>query len=106
MTRQLFLHVGASKTGTSSLQAGLVASKDALSAAGVGLPFALRQAKVRRLLKPLGWAIAAGFPNPVDAAGLDAAVGRLRSFTEPTLLVVELGEVLAGHEQGDRKSVV
>ena len=63
--RPLFLHVGASKTGTSALQRGLWRSTDALAAAGVGVPLVGRPAHVRRLLQPLGWVAAQGFVEPV-----------------------------------------
>lgn len=63
--RPLFVHVGASKTGTSALQRGLWRSTESLEAAGVGVPLVGRPANVRRLLQPLGWVAAQGFVDPV-----------------------------------------
>ncbi len=95
MTRQLFLHVGASKTGTSSLQVGITDSLDALAQAGVGVPLARRGVKVSRLLEPLGWNGITGFSEPLDAAALDAGATRIaRTRGDRLLLSVEdLAEV-------------
>ena len=95
MNRQLFLHVGASKTGTSSLQVGVTDSRDALAAAGVGVPLARRGAKVSRLLHPLGWNGITGFSGEIDNVGLDAGVARVaRTPGDRLLLSVEdLAEV-------------
>lgn len=64
--RPLFVHVGASKTGTSALQRGLWRSTESLASAGVGVPLVGRPANVRRLLQPLGWVAAQGFVEPVQ----------------------------------------
>ena len=87
MSRQLFLHIGASKTGTSSLQAGVVESRDALAEAGVGVPFVRRPGKVLRLLRPLGWEYVEGYPHPVDGKALDAAVRRIKRTKGDRLLL-------------------
>lgn len=98
MTRQLFLHVGASKTGTSALQTGVVGSLDALAAAGVGVPLAKRGAKVSRLLEPLGWNGITGFSEEHDAEALDEGAARIaRTPGDRLLLSVEdLAEVREG----------
>ncbi|GAA1925220.1 hypothetical protein GCM10009737_28690 [Nocardioides lentus] len=85
--RELLLHVGASKTGTSALQAGLTASVDGLAAQGVGLPLPDRRANVRRLLRPLGWETARGFVHDVDPDGLERLTRRLRSAPGERLVV-------------------
>lgn len=99
MTRQLFLHVGASKTGTSSLQTGVTDSLEALAAVGVGVPLARRGAKVSRLLEPLGWNGITGFTEPIDAPALDAGAQRVaRTRGDRLLLSVEdLAEVREEH---------
>ena len=65
--RPLFLHIGASKTGTSSLQMGLFQTADALGRTGLAIPLDSRRAHVQNLLRPLGWRTAEGFveqPRP------------------------------------------
>jgi hypothetical protein len=65
--RPLFLHIGASKTGTSSLQKGLFQSTTALAGTGLGIPLDSRRAHVRNILRPLGWRTSEGFvaePKP------------------------------------------
>ena len=53
MGRDLYLHVGASKSGTSSLQVGLRASRDALAEHGLGLVHSTRSERATKLLRPL-----------------------------------------------------
>lgn len=77
--RRLVVHLGCSKTGTSSLQAGLWESVDALSAAGVGLPFRDREEHLEHLLRPLGWVSVEAFAGPHDATALAALPGRIRA---------------------------
>ncbi|GEP36280.1 hypothetical protein NSZ01_40480 [Nocardioides szechwanensis] len=86
-TRPLFVHVGASKTGTSALQAGLWSSKRFLRRSGVGLPFVGRPAHVRRLLRPLGWTMGSGFDRPVRAKALRELAPRLRDTPGDRLLI-------------------
>ena len=64
--RPLYLHVGASKTGTSALQRGLYDSAAVLAAQGVAMPLTSRDDHVRLVLRPLGWVTASGFTRPVD----------------------------------------
>lgn len=77
--RPLALHVGASKTGTSALQAGLFSSTAALAEQGVGLPLAGRDAHVRAVLRPLGWEATQGFTRPVSPRRLARLAGRIRA---------------------------
>lgn len=105
MTRHLFLHIGASKTGTSSLQAGVASSREALEAVGVGVPFARRSVKVEKFLRPLGWESVEGFPYPVDGEALDGAVQRIRRTEGQRLLLTnedlaELDEARIGELTG------
>ncbi len=85
--RQLFLHVGSSKTGTSALQLALWSSVDAVAADGLGLPLVGRGANVRRLLRPLGWVAATGFVGDLDPAGLEQLTQRLRATPGERLLI-------------------
>jgi hypothetical protein len=85
--RPLFVHAGCSKTGTSALQAGLWESVEALSAAGVGLPFVGRPQHVIGLLRPLGWSPVRGFAGPWKEAALERAVDRLAATAGSRLLV-------------------
>jgi hypothetical protein len=88
--RQLFLHVGASKTGTSALQRGLFDSGHALHAQGVGMPLASRHEHIRRVLRPLGWVTAGGFTHPVRPDRLTELGPRLsRTPGERLLLTCE-----------------
>lgn len=98
MSRDLFIHVGASKSGTSSLQSGLTSSLPALAEAGLGIPFPRRQNKLAGLLKPLGWQVVTGFPDPVDPTGLDKAVRRLKRCRGDRLLLTV--EDLAEMDEG------
>jgi len=105
MTRQLFLHIGASKTGTSSLQVGVISSREALGHVGVGVPFARRPVKVQKFLRPLGWEFVEGFPHPVDGKALDGAVRRIRRTDGQLLLLTnedlaELDEARIGELAG------
>jgi hypothetical protein len=87
MGRPLFVHVGCSKTGTSSLQAGLWESVEPLAGAGVGLPFVGRVAHLRHLLRPLGWRPVEGYVGGHDEAALARVVERLRATPGERLLV-------------------
>lgn len=87
MVRELFIHVGVSKSGTSSLQYALRESAAALSDAGVGIVFPRRGLRVSQLLRPLGWEVAAGFPHPVDGDALDATMTTLRRTPGDRLLL-------------------
>lgn len=94
--RPLFAHVGCSKTGSSSLQAGLWDSVPALEAQGLGVPFVGRSAHRRRLLDPFGWQPAKGFVGPWDEPALDLTARRLGEVTSDRVLIscedlVELG---------------
>lgn len=86
-TRPLYVHVGASKTGTSALQAGLWSSKRFLRRSGVGLPFVGRPAHVRRLLRPLGWTMGSGFDRPARAKVVRELASRLRDTPGERLLI-------------------
>lgn len=100
MARDLFLHVGTSKSGTSSLQAGLGSSVEAVAAAGLGMPFPRRGPRVW-LLRTLGWEVVEGFPHPVDQAQLEKAAKRMRRCDGDRLLVSveDLAELDAGRIQ-------
>lgn len=87
MPRDLYLHVGASKSGTSSLQVGLRASRRALAKQGLGLPYASRTERASRVLRPLGWEVVEGFPREVDQRRLDRTVEGLARFPGDRLLV-------------------
>src|SRR5689334_11551957 len=89
-TRPVFLHIGASKTGTSALQRGLFDSSAELEAQGLGMPLHGRPDHVDHLLRPLGWVTAAGFARKVDPdrlAELGTRVARTRG--ERLLLTCE-----------------
>ncbi|KAA1418781.1 hypothetical protein F0U44_09835 [Nocardioides humilatus] len=85
--RPLWLHVGCSKTGTSSLQAGLWMSVEALAAAGVGLPYVGRPAHFTGLLRPLGWRPVAGFDGEHRPRRLQQVPATLRDTAGDRLLV-------------------
>lgn len=85
--RPMYAHVGCSKTGTSSLQAGLWTSVERLASAGVGVPFVGRRAHRRRLLDPFGWQPAQGFARSWDGAALDETRRRLAKAGGDRLLV-------------------
>lgn len=88
MTRPLYLHIGASKTGTSALQQGLWASTGPLlEKAGIGIPYPGRPAHVKHLLRPLGWVMASGFVTPMRKRVLKEAVGVLRKTPGDALLI-------------------
>ncbi|WP_183095547.1 hypothetical protein [Nocardioides stalactiti] len=84
--RALWLHVGCSKTGTSSLQAGLWTSVEALAAEGVGLPFVGRPAHIAGLLRPLGWRPVEGFSGDHRPKALAKVPDRLRETEGRVLL--------------------
>ncbi|WP_341928253.1 hypothetical protein [Nocardioides psychrotolerans] len=86
-TRPLYVHVGASKTGTSALQAGLWESKRFLRRSGIGLPFVGRPAHVRRLLRPLGWTMGTGFDRAPKPKVLRELASRLRDTPGDRLLI-------------------
>ncbi|MGZ5400830.1 MAG: hypothetical protein ACXWDM_12545, partial [Nocardioides sp.] len=85
--RPLYLHVGASKTGTSALQLGLFDSVSELADQGIGLPLRGRDEHVDRVLRPLGWVTASGFTRDVRHDQLAALEGVLKSTGGERLLV-------------------
>lgn len=85
--RPLFLHIGASKTGTSALQKGLFASLPALAEQGVGMPLTSRQDHVRTMLRPLGWITASGFVEPPRPGRLKQVTARLKDTPGDRLLL-------------------
>ena len=85
--RPLWLHVGCSKTGTSSLQAGLWMSVDALREVGVGLPYVGRPAHFTGLLRPLGWRPVAGFAGEHRPKKLAQVPDTIRATAGDRLLV-------------------
>lgn len=87
MSRALFLHLGCSKTGTSSFQFGLWKSAQALERFGVGLPFRDRAAHVDHLLVPLGWRQVEGFADPVQPEQLARVPQLLRDQPGDRLFV-------------------
>lgn len=87
MTRPLFVHVGASKTGTSALQRGLWRSTESIGDAGVGIPLVGRPANVRRLLRPLGWVAAQGFVERVRPRRLRAVARTIKETPGERLLL-------------------
>lgn len=93
--RPFWLHIGCSKTGTSSLQAGLWRSTEALADQGIGLPFVGRPAHVTGLLRPLGWQPAVGFTGPHRPKALRRVPTTLRETPGRTLLgsIEDLAEV-------------
>lgn len=87
MNRRLFIHVGASKTGTSALQRGLWRSVAPLLDAGVGLPLVGRPAHVRQLLRPLGWVASEGYVQDVRRRPLARMRRVLRDAPGESLLL-------------------
>lgn len=89
MPRDLFIHVGASKSGTSSLQHGLRSSEAALAGQGLGLPYASTGARWSRILQPLGWDVVdvEGFLRPVDDRELQRTVQGVADFPGDRLLI-------------------
>jgi hypothetical protein len=85
--RPAFVHIGASKTGTSALQRGLWDSVDQLAEAGVGVPLPGRPAHVRRLLRPLGWVTGSGFVKPINHSAVGRLARKLRSTAGDRLLL-------------------
>ena len=81
------MHVGCSKTGTSSLQAGLWMSVEALAAEGVGLPYVGRPAHVAGLLRPLGWRPVTGFAGDHRPKALQRVSATVRDTAGDVLLV-------------------
>jgi hypothetical protein len=85
--RSLYLHIGAGKTGTSALQAGLRASVDLLLDGGIGFPLVERREYSRRLLRPMGWMIGAGFVDEPDAGAIRKLVRTMRNAPGDRLLL-------------------
>lgn len=85
--RPLYLHVGASKTGTSALQRGIFDSGPALARQGIGLPLERRVEHVRHLLRPLGWRPALGFTEQPRPRRLEELVARVRRTPGDRLLL-------------------
>ncbi|WP_340537549.1 hypothetical protein [Nocardioides sp. GXZ039] len=85
--RDLILHIGASKTGTSALQRGLFDSAAQLAAVGVGLPYLSREESLRGILRPFGWRTAHGFAEPPDEERIARIGKRLRATRGDRLLV-------------------
>ena len=83
--RLLTLHIGASKTGTSSLQRGLFGSADQLASQGIGVPLESRHAHVERVLRPLGWVTASGFVDDYPSDALAPLVSTLRSWSSASV---------------------
>ncbi|WP_148572688.1 hypothetical protein [Nocardioides caldifontis] len=98
-TRPVSVHIGASKTGTSSLQRGLWQSVEQLGAAGIGIPLPGRVPHVRRLLRPLGWVTGSGFVLPLDTEKLDALERRLTNTGGARLLISNEDLCEAGPDQ-------
>lgn len=86
--RTLFLHVGSSKTGTSTLQASLWRSTDALADAGIGVPYPGRGAHVKRVVGPLGWAPSRGYDPDADPSEAMARLTRRLRKTPGDRLVM------------------
>lgn len=86
-TRPLFVHIGSSKTGTSSLQRGLWESVAGLARAGVGLPFVGRADHLDSLVRPMGWVAGSGFVNAVRRKPVSALSRRLRNTSGDRLLI-------------------
>ncbi|HEX6148615.1 hypothetical protein [Nocardioides sp.] len=87
MARTCFVHIGASKTGTSALQRGLFDSVEQLAEQSVGVPFVGRRPHVDRLLRPLGWRTARGFAADPNPARLRPAGTALKRTAGERLLV-------------------
>ena len=81
------MHVGCSKTGTSSLQAGLWKSVEALAGEGVGLPYVGRPAHINGLLRPLGWRAVEGFAGEHRPKALAKVGATFRDTAGDRLLV-------------------
>ena len=88
------LHVGAQKTGTTAIQASLVAARDELPAQGVRVIGRERQPD-HAVLAVLGRPTAAGTPPPSPALW-DQLVGRFRSAGEPRTILSEENLSFAG----------
>jgi hypothetical protein len=85
--RPLYLHIGASKTGTSALQQGLFDSVPALAGTGIGVPLVSRDEHVRAVLRPFGWQTAYGFVDEVRRDRLEALVPLLQETPGDRLLM-------------------
>lgn len=85
--RPLYLHVGASKTGTSALQHGLFDSVAELADQGIGVPLPSRHHHVSQVLRPLGWVTASGFTRDVRRERLAQLEGVLKSAAGERLLL-------------------
>lgn len=86
-SRPLYVHIGASKTGTSALQSGLWGSKPFLRRSALGLPFSGRREHVRHLLRPMGWTMGTGFDRPLRAKAIRELAPRLRDTPGKHLLI-------------------
>lgn len=86
-TRPMFLHIGASKTGTSALQRGLSTSRSSLAEQGVGMPLVGRPDHARTLLRPLGWVTASGFVRDPKPIRLQRVAARLLDTPGDRLLL-------------------
>ena len=107
--RPLYLHVGASKTGTSALQHGLFDSVGELADRGVGVPLASRNAHIRQVLRPLGWVTASGFTREIRServadlgSVLKAAAGERLLLTCEDLCEADTERIEALVEVADR----
>jgi len=87
MARTCFVHIGASKTGTSALQRGLFDSIDQLAEQGIGVPFVGRKPHVDQLVRPLGWRTARGFVDDPEPRRLRPAAKALKRTSGERLLV-------------------
>jgi hypothetical protein len=87
MARTCFVHIGASKTGTSALQRGLFDSVTELARQGIGVPLVGRKPHVEQLLRPLGWRTARGFVDEPDLDRLRAVGKKLRRTSGERLLL-------------------
>lgn len=87
MARTCFVHIGASKTGTSALQRGLFDSIDQLADQDVGVPFVGRRPHVEQLLRPLGWRTAQGFVDDPEPGRLRRAAKTLKRTSGERLLI-------------------
>ena len=85
--RPLYLHIGASKTGTSALQRGLFASIPSLAEQGIGMPWHDRNEHAQALLRPLGWVTAAGFVRDPKEQRLRKAVKHVDTVKGERVLV-------------------
>lgn len=87
MARTCFVHIGASKTGTSALQRGLFDSVTELARQGIGVPLVGRKPHVEQLLRPLGWRTARGFVDEPDLSRLRPVGKTLRRTSGERLLL-------------------